>query len=125
MPEPEDVAKLMGQCFDLLDRRATQVLADAFPDFKSSLESQGRRLPENRALNPDDGDWLLRRLDCSALNWVLDFLDANPAATSFDSVRGLFQEDAPVFPGSGIKLKSHIQIAVRNPACILGYFRPS
>jgi hypothetical protein len=115
----------LGQCFDLLDRGATQVLADAFPDFKNQMESQGRELPLNKQLSPSDEDWLLRRLDCSVFNWLLDFLDADSASPSFDSVRGLFQEDAPVFPDSGIKLKSHIQIAIRNPSCILGYFKPS
>jgi hypothetical protein len=49
----------------------------------------------------------------------------NRLEPSFQSVRGIFAEGTPAFEGSGIRLKSHIQIAVRDPSCILGYFRPS
>jgi hypothetical protein len=43
---------------------------------------------------------------------------------SFDSVRGLFIEGEPVYPGSGFYDKTHIQICVVNPNCIKGYFSP-
>lgn len=92
---------------------------------KNVMRGMGQEVPKNESLNPDDRDLLLRRLDCSVLNWALDSLDQNQGNSSYDSVRGLFQEDEPAFEGSAIKLKSHIQIAVRNPSCILGYFRPS
>jgi hypothetical protein len=40
----------------------------------------------------------------------------------FDSTRGVFEEGGQAFPGAAIKEKSHIQICVRNPNCILGFF---
>jgi hypothetical protein len=43
---------------------------------------------------------------------------------SYDSVRCAFIEGKPVFRGSGIHGETHVQIAVRNSACILGTFRP-
>lgn len=42
----------------------------------------------------------------------------------FDSTRGVFTEGGPVFPGAGILEKSHIQICIRNPNCIKGFFLP-
>jgi hypothetical protein len=36
----------------------------------------------------------------------------------YDSVRGCFPEGSPVYPGSKIVDKAHVQIAVRNPTCI-------
>ena len=42
----------------------------------------------------------------------------------FHTVRGVFQEGEPAFDGAGVKLKSHIQVAVRDPRAIVGYFRP-
>jgi hypothetical protein len=42
----------------------------------------------------------------------------------FQTVRGVFQEGAVAFSGSDIRKKSHIQVAVRDPACISGYFKP-
>jgi hypothetical protein len=53
------------------------------------------------------------------------FVSREHAGDRFDTVRCGFTEGARAFPGSGIFRKSHIQIAVRNPACILGVFRPT
>jgi hypothetical protein len=41
----------------------------------------------------------------------------------YDTVRCAFVEGRPAFPGSGIRSESHIQIAVRNPACVVGGFQ--
>ena len=41
-----------------------------------------------------------------------------PMANKLDLLGG------PAFPGSGIEAESPIQIAVRDPACIIGVFRP-
>jgi hypothetical protein len=76
-------------------------------------------LPHNAGATPDQK---LRRLDCSVLNFYLGWLD--DMGRRFDTVRCGFTEGAPAFPGGGILRESHIQIAVRNPACILGVFRP-
>jgi hypothetical protein len=43
---------------------------------------------------------------------------------SFDTIRCGFVEGPEAFEGSGIRYQSHIQIAVRNPACVVGVFRP-
>jgi hypothetical protein len=56
------------------------------------------------------------------LNWYLSGLESE--GTRFQTVRGCFVEGGPAFPGSGIQRESHIQIAVRDPACIIGVFRP-
>jgi len=45
-------------------------------------------------------------------------------STPFDTVRALFPEGDELYAGSGFKDKTHSEIAVRNDACILGYFRP-
>jgi hypothetical protein len=42
---------------------------------------------------------------------------------AIDTVKGAFTEGAPLYPGSGFREKTHIQIAVRNPDCIKGVFR--
>lgn len=39
-------------------------------------------------------------------------------------MRGVFQEGKPVFEGSGIYRDTHIQICIRNPECIVGFFMP-
>jgi hypothetical protein len=44
--------------------------------------------------------------------------------TEHDSVRCGFVEGPPAFDGSGIHHQSHVQLAVRNTACVVGVFRP-
>ena len=43
----------------------------------------------------------------------------------YDTVRCGFTEGPPAYEGGGIQCQTHVQIAVRNPACILGVFRPT
>ena len=92
----------------------------AFELFKKVHEQSGRPLPENRGRTPDK---LLRHRDCAVLNFYLDRL---PAGTgTYDAVRCGFVEGPPAYEGSGIRHRSHVQIAVRNPACVVGVFRPT
>jgi hypothetical protein len=108
----------LGNCFDLLDTRHTSILPEAFQQFQSSLEAEGKTLP----VNSGGPDKLKRERDCALLRWL--FKQFENQSQPFDSVRGVFAEGSAAFEGSAIQLKSHIQIAVRNPSCILGYFRP-
>jgi hypothetical protein len=113
----------LGNCFDLLDTQYTEVLESMWPNFKETLEKKGHPLPENLPGFEGDPDRVRRLLDCAFLNWVIE--STEPAEqTRFDTVRGLFPEGEPAFPGGSILKESHIQISVRNPVCILGYFVP-
>ena len=80
--------------------------------------SAGRKLPKNRTAPKDKReDNVLRYLDCAVINH-LRILARDP----FDTVRGLFIEGEPVYPGAEIFHKTHSEIAVCNPACIKGLF---
>ena len=114
----------LGNCFDLLDRHSTSILANYYPEFENGYQTLGKSIPNNTPAFVGDAELLYRRLDCAVINWTLNLIDKDKGVPSFDSVRGLFQEGDPVYENSGIRRKSHIQIAVRNTACILGYFQP-
>jgi hypothetical protein len=120
--EPTVVGALvqLGNCFDLMDTAYTEDLVSAFREYRSFAAQRGLMLPRNAGSTPDKK---LRRLDCSVLNFYLESVEVH--GMSFDTVRGGFVEGERAFPGSGIFQESHIQIAVRNPACILGVFRPT
>lgn len=113
----------LGNCFDLLDRRYTSLLRGIFPAFESYLEKTGQPIPQNKAVSGRDHDLVRRELDCAVLNWAIPFLE-DQLGERFHSVRGVFVEGESAFPGSRIYSKSHIQIAIRDAACIIGYFRP-
>ncbi len=109
----------LGRCFDLMDTRFTADLPVAFDRFKQAMEHSGQPLPTNDGPTPDK---LLRRRDCAVLNYYLRELDRENF--SFDTVRCGFVEGPEAFEGSGIRYQSHIQVAVRNPTCVVGIFRP-
>jgi hypothetical protein len=110
----------LGNCFDLMDTRCTADLEDAFPSFVAMCEREGWPVPINGGITPD---LLLRRRDCAVINFCLENLQRR-GDVLYDSVRCGFREGAPVFDGSGIFTKSHVQLAIRNESCILGSFRP-
>ena len=109
----------LGECFDLLDTKFTTELSEFYGIWKAQETATGRALPVNDGKTPDKK---LRRLDCAVINHFLMLAAKN--AVTYDSVRGCFTEGELVYEGSGLYRQSHIQIAVRNPACIIGTFKP-
>jgi hypothetical protein len=109
----------LGECFDLMDTKYTTELADAYDLFKKVKRAAKEPLPKNKGRTPERK---LRHRDCAVLNFYLQALEEKRIA--FDTVRCAFVEGRAAFTGSGIRQESHIQIAVRNPACVLGVFRP-
>jgi hypothetical protein len=113
----------LGVCFDLLDVRFTDLLAEFYPAFKATLEKQDVPLPQNEPSHGDDRDLVRRNLDCAMINWAIPMIEKE-LKMHFQTVRGVFQEGIPAYDGSGILKKSHIQVVVRDSDCILGYFLP-
>lgn len=111
----------LGNCFDLMDTRFTEELPVAYEMLRSLHEQQGHPLPQNSGTTPDKK---LRRLDCAVLNLYLSALESAAEPIRYDTVRCGFVEGDEAFEGSSIKQFSHVQLAVRNPACIVGVFRP-
>ena len=113
----------LGVCFDLLDVRFTTMLAELYPLFALTLKKQGAAMPRNAPAHGSDRDLVLRKLDCAMLNWAIPQIEKT-LGVRFQTVRGVFQEGTPAYPGSGILKKSHIQVVVRDSEVILGYFLP-
>ena len=122
-------------CLDLIDSKYTRLLAQYYQTMKVYYKDIVRVLPQNKDLKNDNHkDKILRESDCA----VIEFMhkEIRKAITSdsgalqeigvqpFDSVRGLFTEGGPAFPGAGVTLKNHIQICIRNQNCIKGFFKP-
>jgi len=118
----------LGTCFDLLDVRFTRILPRAFRLLKETLDCAGEELPTNGDQN-SEGDVIMRHLDCAVIKFAVGLAEEDAREHGrevlYDSVRGAFEEGAPAFHGACVREKTHIQIAVRNPEVIVGYFRPS
>jgi len=114
----------LGVCLDLLDTANTELLRRWYVSFRRFVRQKGTRMPQNRhALGSWRGDKVLRFLDCAVIDYTVKSV-AERERVEYQTVRGVFLEGKPAFSGSKIALKSHIQIAVRNPACIVQFFRP-
>ena len=81
------------------------------------LEDQGRadEMPVNRGG--------LRILDNRVME-TLHLLRAEQNLPAYDTVVGYFAEGSPIYEGAELRHQNHLQICVRNPDAVLGYFLP-
>lgn len=105
----------LGNCLDFTDVKYTELLSLRYQSMVEMYRLTGASLPENKGKN--------RKLDCLMVNELIR--QKRALLDPFQTVRCPFLEGEPAFPGSGILKESHIQIAVIDPACILGVFRPN
>jgi len=117
----------LGHCLDLTDSESLSYLSTAYQVLKATLEAAGEPLPNNTS--PKfccSHDLLIRELDCAVINFLhaQRRRDMKKKQQAYDSVRGVFWEGEDLYPGAGFKEKNHIQICIRNPNCIKGFFYP-
>jgi hypothetical protein len=108
-----------GFCLNLLDSRFIETLRQAYDDLVLLNREAREPLPRNSG----GKDRLFRRLDCA----VIELLHATRQERNeppFDTVRAVFVEGHPIYRTAGFNAKNHVQLCVRNMACIKGYFRP-
>ena len=108
----------LSLCLDLSTESGVAAVCDAYGLLRETLETAGKPLPSNSG----GPDLLMRRLDCAVvrqLHAIRETLGDPPV----DTVRGIFVEGDPIYAGSGFRAKTHVQICVRNPACVVGVFR--
>ena len=103
-----------GKCLNLTDQNYASIISEAYSILKKSYETIGQELPINQGKS--------KKLDCLVINSAIEnSLDKN---IEYDTVRCAYIEGEPVYPGGSFYTQSHIQVCVRNPNCIKGYFNP-
>jgi len=88
--------------------------------LKKLFLKRGLTLPRNAK----GKDLLMRKRDCMIINFLHHFNEKVYKKPAYNTVLGVFEEGKPLYANSGIKLKTHIQLCVRSPESIIGYFRP-
>ncbi|MCD4709118.1 MAG: hypothetical protein K8S62_15455 [Candidatus Sabulitectum sp.] len=109
----------LGCCLDLLESDSLRKVEEAYLTLKELEKDSEWTLPENVG----GSDLLLRRLDCAVIQNLHQSLDEG-SDLYYDSVRGMFSEGKLLYPNAGFHKKNHIQLCIRNPNCIKGYFLP-
>lgn len=109
----------LGRSLNLMSRHAYKAIAEAYKALEKKFNLAGVPLPQNGKTG------MARKLDCAVIQH-LHYMRANnlpDPLRPYDTVRGLFIEGDEAFPGSMMRHKTHIQICVKEPRVIKGYFR--
>ncbi len=106
----------LGHCLNLLDHGALGMLQEQHAILADASVAAGASIPVN---NPE---LTHRPLDCAVIE-SLHARHRTEGKPAYDSVRGVFFEGTELYANAGFRTKNHIQICVRNPHCILGFFR--
>ena len=111
-----------GFCLDLMSTSSLALLKAGYEILVANIEKSGRELQKNKPLKGGE-DLIFRYLDCAVIETLHAFRNENGLGP-FDSVRGVFWEGKDLYENAGFKEKNHIQICIRNPNCIKGFFIP-
>ena len=106
----------LGICLDLTTAAGTELVRTAYTSLLNIAAASARKLPRNGP------DYRRKNLDCAVLRRLHEILEDGGGAP-VDTVKGIFTEGNPIYPGSGFFEKTHVQIAVRNLGSIKGVYR--
>ena len=112
----------LGNCLDLTESDSLEETRTAYEYLHRSFQSNDLDLPRNQPSHNTDEDLTRRYLDCAVINHV-HFLNNENNLDPYSTVRGVFVEGEPLYPGAAIRQRTHIQICVCDPSNIRGVFR--
>jgi hypothetical protein len=96
--------------------------AQFFERLRESRVSTEQLWPDPENTRRSGGIYLKRNLDCAVINTV-HLLREETGEKPYQTVYGVFEEGGQLYKNAGFRKKTHVQVAVIDPACILGYFR--
>jgi len=105
----------LGNCLNLVESGSLKILSTAFESLRTIKNVSGEDMPGNKENN--------RALDCAVIEY-LHHSNIQNDEPRYDTVRCAFPEGGQAYPGSFISSRLHIQVCVRNPDCIKGFFLP-
>lgn len=105
----------LGVCLNLLERKSLEILSASYSGLEKLYSELKNPMPENKGNN--------RKLDCAVIQYIHES-NKQAKGLNYDTVRCAFPEGEKTFPGSSISSRLHLQVCVRNPECIKGYFLP-
>ena len=108
----------LGVNLSLMRREDIELVKKGYHSLRQLQKMKGEAMP----VNSGGQDRFKRELDCAVIHLVHVFRRAEKLA-EFETVRGMFFEGEEAYAGSGFRNKNHVQVCVRNPNRIHGYFR--
>lgn len=105
----------LGNCLNMLEPGSVEIVKKAHSKLINSCKNSGDPLPSNKGP--------IRKLDCSVIKCVHQSTK-DKGLRSYDTVRSAFNEGSQIYPDSNFYDRLHIEICVRSPELIKGYFLP-
>ncbi len=110
---------------DMTTQAGVREFSLAYQSLVAGLIASGAPVPQNRPAGEDDADIIYRALDSAVFTWLHSSRESQrPPLPPFQAVRAAFHQGPKVAPTSGFYVNTHIQIALRNDSCIVGWFLP-
>lgn len=111
-----------GHCLNLLESKSIDIVKQGYKLFLDMEKLFGTEsLPVNKQM--ENSFPMMRNLDCAVMETIHTFRKQDQEVQEFDSVRAMFPEGKTLYPNAGFLDKNHVQVCVRNPNCIKGYFK--
>ncbi|HTI72586.1 MAG TPA: hypothetical protein VMF06_21605 [Candidatus Limnocylindria bacterium] len=108
----------LGNCLNLIDAEHLELVRAAHAAYLDLCDISGLPPARNKGK-----DLRARYLD-KAVFETLHKLREDENEKPFDTVRAFFVEGEPLYDDAGLRSLDHIQICVRAPQNIVGYFLP-
>jgi len=108
----------LGNCLNLIDADHLEMVRTAHTAYLEICRASGETVAQNRG-----ADFRARYLDRAVFE-TLHQLREQQGLPPFDTVRAFFVEGHELYESAGLRSLDHIQICVRNPRNIIGYFLP-
>jgi hypothetical protein len=105
----------LGFCFDLLDPYNVRYLKEIHGEYRATETAAGRAISENANHH--------KYLDCAVFQYAYAAIESPEDQLTVDSARAVYVptgDEKRIWTRSWISEGAHVQICVRNPACILG-----
>ena len=108
----------LGNCLNLIDADNLDLVKAAHAAYLEFCRISGDQPLQNKGR-----DFRARYLDRAVFETLHKLREAENKPP-FDTVRAFFVEGEPLYPHAGLHSQDHIQICVRDPSKIVGYFLP-
>lgn len=111
----------LGHCLDLMEHDNLLLLKKYYNLLKNKCIQTSMEIPKNNIQKK------LHYLDRAVIELLHDEIRQGNDVKElfhFDSVRASYVEGDALYPNAGFNDKNHIQLCIRNPNCIKGFFIP-
>lgn len=113
----------VSRCWDMTTMEGRGEYRSAFEELRRAEARRGRNMPTNRGADSEDESMLIRGLDCAVFN-MGHAVRERDRLPPYQLVRAAFYQGRPVVDSSEFRVGTHLQLALRDPSCVVGWFLP-